>query len=117
LDRSGPGWGVGLLLIVSCVLLAFAGFLISPWLGSVAALAMLAASLFVVGGGLLLRQTLPAWAFLDARWGVDVAHGWRHDLLSLVVFVVTLGLIGSTDSLSESLSAAFRYWRLRQAAW
>jgi len=224
--RPGSRRGVALLVIASWMLLALASFLFSPWLGSVAALAMLAAVITAIGGGPLLRCLLPAWIFLglavglplnfdqalisrlqavtsrigslaldalgvfhvmegnvvrvsgrdfgveeacsgiyslfsvlfcilffvlwarrppigailtmvagaswvlagnivrvvavvylETRWGVDVGRGWRHDLLSLVVFIATLGLIASTDCLLYFLPASVRFWRARWADW
>lgn len=219
--RPGSRRGVALLVIASWMLLALASFLFSPWLGSVAALAMLAAAITAIGGVPLLRCLLPAWTFLglavglplnfdqelisrlqamtsrigslaldalgvfhvmegnvvrvsgrdfgveeacsgiyslfsvlfltlffvlwarrpplgailtmvagacwvlagnivrvvavvylETRWGVDVGRGWRHDLLSLVVFIATLGLIASTDCLLYFLPASVRFWRV-----
>jgi len=224
--RPGSRRGVALLVIASWMLLALASFLFSPWLGSVAALAMLVAVITAIGGGPLLRCLLPAWIFLglavglplnfdqglisrlqaitswigslaldalgvfhvmegnvvrvsgrdfgveeacsgiyslfsvlfctlffvlwarrppigailtmvagaswvlagnivrvvavvylETRWGVDVGRGWRHDLLSLVVFIATLGLVASTDCLLYFLPASVRFWRACWADW
>jgi exosortase len=222
--RPGSRRGVALLVIASWMLLALASFLISPWLASVAALAMLATAITAIGGGPLLRCLLPAWTFLglavglplnfdqelisrlqavtsrigslaldalgvfhvmegnvvrvsgrdfgveeacsgiyslfsvlfctlffvlwarrppigailtmvagafwvlagnivrvvavvylETRWGFDVGRGWRHDLLSLVVFFATLGIIASTDCLLYFMPASVRFWRARRA--
>jgi hypothetical protein len=50
--EPGSRRGVALLVTGSWMVLALSCFLISPWLGSVAALAMLAAVIHAVGGGL-----------------------------------------------------------------
>ena len=224
--RPGCRRDVASLMAASWVLLALASFLVSPWLGSVAALAMVAAAITAIGGRPLLRCLLPAWAFLglavglplnfdqrlisglqamtsrvvslaldaigvfhvmegnvvrvsgrdfgveeacsgiyslfsvlfctlffvlwarrprmraslimgasafwvlaanivrvvavvylDTRWNVDVGHGWRHDLLSLVVFIATLGLIASTDGLLSFGPASIGCWRALWADW
>jgi exosortase len=52
------------LLGFAWALLAAAELLYSSWLGAVSALLLLAAILFAVGGGRLLRQALPAWLLL-----------------------------------------------------
>jgi exosortase len=36
---------------------------------------------------------------LDTRWGIDLTAGWRHEAFGLVLFVVAVGLIASTDQL------------------
>jgi exosortase len=220
--RTGSRWQVAPLVIGSWLLLALASFLVSPWLGSMAALTMLAAAIAAIGGRTLLRCLLPAWAFLglavglpfnfdqqlisrlqdmtsrigslaldalgvfhvmegnvvrvsgrafgveqacsgiyslfsvlfctlffvlwarrppiravitiaagacwvlggnivrvvtvvylETHWGVDVSRGWRHDVLSLVVFSATLLLIASTDCLLDIRPPSFRFWPAR----
>jgi exosortase len=53
-----------LLVAVALVLSAAGVVLYSSWLGAIALLIMLAAVLFGIGGGALLRRLLPAWGFL-----------------------------------------------------
>lgn len=43
----------------------------------------------------IVRITLVA--YLDASGGIDVATGWRHQLLGAGIFLVAILLIGSTD--------------------
>jgi exosortase len=45
-----------------------------------------------------------AVAWLSARWGVNVADGWRHDVLGLLLFGLALVMIWSTDRLLVFLS-------------
>ena len=40
-----------------------------------------------------------------AHWKVDLASGWRHEVLGFLIFAVVLGLTLSTDRLLQFLSA------------
>jgi exosortase len=60
----GPAGKTALLLAAAWGLLAAAELLYSSWLGAVAALVLLAAVLYGVGGGRLFRAALPAWVLL-----------------------------------------------------
>jgi exosortase len=65
-ERLAPGsprWSWPLLALAWFVLV-LAELLYSSWLAAVAALALLAAALFTLGGGRLLRAALPAWLLL-----------------------------------------------------
>jgi exosortase len=43
------------------------------------------------------RIVLVVW--FAKQWGIDVAEGWRHDVLGFALFAVALALIWSTDRL------------------
>jgi exosortase len=60
----GSSWLAGLGLLLAWLLLATAEVLYSSWLGSVAALATLAALGYALGGAPLLRRLWPAWLLL-----------------------------------------------------
>jgi exosortase len=81
-------------------------------------LSVLACTLFVVflarrgavRGGLLLIAAVGwvvvgnvarvvAVAAAEARWGLDLSAGWRHEALGIAVFLAAVGLILSTDQL------------------
>ncbi len=83
---------------------------------------------------LLLFAAAAAWVMVDnvfrivtttvlwSRWGVDINSGWKHELFGLLVLVVTVGLILSTDHLLQTVLGAVRRvwserlaWRSRQA--
>ena len=70
--EPGPRRKVALLALASWLLLALASFFVSPWLGSVAALAMLAAATSAIGGRPLMRSLTPAWAFLVLAVGLPL---------------------------------------------
>src|SRR6266851_6485581 len=66
LGQLKPGswrWSYGLAGL-ALALTAIAVFLFSSWLGAIALLLTLAATIFGIGGGMLLRRLLPAWGFL-----------------------------------------------------
>ena len=69
---------------------------------------MVAAACWVLAGNIV---RVVAVVYLETRWGVDVSSGWRHDLLSLVVFGATLLLVASTDCLLDFWPALVRLWR------
>jgi exosortase len=63
-----------------------------------------------------------ATAALWSRWGIDINSGWKHEAFGLLILVLTVGLILSTDCLLQGVfGAAGRVWseqlswRLRQA--
>jgi exosortase len=80
-----PGQRRVTFLMLGCCwgLLGLATLLTSPWLGTIAALLMLAAVLHAVGGWGLFRSLLPAWAFLwllvppPANWDQRLMTGLR----------------------------------------
>jgi exosortase len=41
----------------------------------------------------------------QARWGLDLSHGWPHEALGLVILVAVLALTVSTDRLLQFISA------------
>jgi exosortase len=94
--------------------------------GPLATLALLAAAAVWVLLGNVVRIT--TGAYLLARWGVDVTSGWTHEALGLLVLVVVLGLIASTDRVIAGVGAALRWawdrfaefvtraWREQEAA-
>jgi exosortase len=45
-----------------------------------------------------------AVAWLSARWGINLADGWRHDALGMLLFALALVMIWSTDRLLVFLS-------------
>ncbi len=51
--------------------------------------------------------------YVGTRWGIDVGEGWRHEALSLLFFISSLGLLVSTDCLLSFLSSSVRSWRTR----
>src|SRR5271157_1241411 len=79
---------------------------------------------------LLLFAAAAAWVMVDnvfrivtttvlwSRWGVDINSGWKHELFGLVILMLTVGLILSTDSLVQGvLGAVRRVWSERLAWW
>jgi exosortase len=44
-------------------------------------------------------------ALAQARWGLDLSHGWPHEALGLVILVAVLALTVSTDRLLQFISA------------
>ena len=70
--------------------------------------AVLAASsvLWVLFGN-VVRIVTVAW--LETRWRVDVASGWKHTLLGLVMFALMLGLVVSTDCLVATIGSVFAW--------
>ncbi|MDY3552163.1 exosortase U [Gemmata sp. JC717] len=84
---------------------------------------LLACTLFLVlltrrgwGRGVFLMLAAVGWvlaanvarvvlvALLETRWGVTAATGWRHEAIGVVLFVLAVGLLLSTDRLLEFLS-------------
>ena len=61
------------------------------------AVVLVAASVVWVLVGNVLRIVTIAVA--EARWGLDLSHGWRHTVLGFVIFFAMLGLVFSTDRL------------------
>jgi exosortase len=45
---------------------------------------------------------------LDARWGIDVSTGWRHELLGVVMFAAAVLLLLSTDQFIAFLTQSER---------
>jgi exosortase len=65
------------------------------------AVALAVSSVFWVLFGNVLR--IVAVVVLSTQWGVEVASGWRHELLGLATFGLMLGLVLSTDRLMASV--------------
>ena len=87
------------------------------WLTSLLLFAA-AAAWVMVGNVFRIVTTAVLWS----RWGVDINSGWKHELFGLLVLVVTVGLILSTDRLLQTVLGAVRRvwseqlaWRFRQA--
>jgi exosortase/archaeosortase family protein len=87
------------------------------WLSSLLLFAAAAAWVIVCNVFRIVTTTV-----LWSRWGVDINSGWKHELFGLLVLVVTVGLILSTDLLLQTVLGAVRRvwseklaWRSRQA--
>jgi exosortase len=82
------------------------------WLTSL--LLFAAATAWVMVGNVVRIVTT---AVLWSRVGVDINSGWKHELFGLLILVLTVGLILSTDNLVQGvLGAARRVWS-EQLAW
>jgi exosortase len=82
---------VSLLAIVAC-----AGILAVWWRRSIVhAVLMIATAVFLAGAMNVVRVVTIAVA-LDS-FDVDLSEGWRHELLGLVIFAVSLGALFSLD--------------------
>ena len=53
------------------------------------------ASVFWVLFGNVVRIVLVV--LLSTRWGIDAATGWKHETLGLIMFLVMLGMVVSTE--------------------
>ena len=62
---------------------------------------ILTASCWVVLGNIV---RVVAVVLAAARWDVDLANGWRHELWGFVIFALVLGLTLSTDRLLQFLA-------------
>ena len=83
------------------------------WLTSL--LLFAAATAWVMVGNVFRIVTT---AVLWSRWGIDINSGWKHELFGLVILVLTVGLILSTDSLVQGvLGGVRRVWSERLAWW
>jgi exosortase len=87
------------------------------WLTSL--LLFAAATAWVMVGNVVRIVTT---AVLWYRWGLDINTGWKHELFGLLILVLTVGLIFSTDRLFETVFGGVRRfwsehlaWRFRQA--
>ncbi len=68
-----------------------------------------AAALWVLLGN-VIRVVSVAWA--QARWGIDLSHGVRHEVLGFAILLAVLGLTVSTDELLRFFSALWSaHWR------
>src|SRR5262249_44356762 len=56
-------------------------------------------------------------AVLWYRWGLDINSGWKHEVFGLLIVVLPVGLIFSTDCLFESMFGAVRRFWSEQVAW
>ena len=63
----------------------------------------------VVWAGIMNTLRIVSIAIAQERLGVDLAHGWQHDLLGLVLFTFTILMTASTDRLLTFLLAPTRY--------
>ena len=70
-----------------------------------AVLLMAAAASWVV---LVNVVRIVAVVFAEARWGVDMASGWRHDVSDLIIFVAVMGLTLSSGQILQFLAALTR---------
>lgn len=97
--------------IYSLLTLAIGTLCYGLWMRSsiVRTLILLAASVFWVLLGNVGRVVVVV--ALSTRYGLDVASGWPHELLGLVMFVVMLGLVVSTDRLLEFFASLWRWFR------
>lgn len=82
-----------LFAILACTL--FYVFLTRRPMGQ--AIALIIAALFWVMVANVTRVVLVTFA--GVRWGMNLADGWRHEALGLVLFALALGLIWSTQRL------------------
>jgi exosortase/archaeosortase family protein len=83
------------------------------WLSSL--LLFAAATAWVMVGNVVRIVTT---AGLWSRWGVDFNSGWKHELFGLLILVLTVGLILSTDRLLQTvLGGVRRVWSERFARW
>ena len=88
------------------------------WLSSLLLFAA-AAAWVMVGNVFRIVTTTVLWSC----WGININSGWKHELFGLLVLVVTVGLILSTDLLLQTVLGAVRRvwseqlaWRSRQAS-
>ena len=82
------------------------------WLTSLLLFAA-AAAWVMVGNVFRIVTTTVLWS----RWGVDINSGWKHELFGLLVLVVTVGLILSTDRLLQTVLGGVRRVWSEQLAW
>src|SRR5271166_1591998 len=82
------------------------------WLTSL--LLFAAATAWVMVGNVFRIVTT---AVLWSRWGVDINSGWKHELFGLVILMLTVGLILSTDHLLQTVLGAVRRVWSEQLAW
>ena len=71
-----------------------------PWYR---ALALLASSVFWAGVLNIVRVIAIAW--MISHYNIDLSTGWRHEMLGVVIFVIALLMLASTD---EMLQVIFR---------
>ncbi len=79
------------------------------------ALVLLAAAAGWVLLGNIVR--IVAVAYLAGLWGIDVGSGWRHEALGFVILLAALGLVASTDRLSQKALGVARWVRARWRDW
>jgi exosortase len=53
-------------------------------------------------------------AVLSTRYGIDLATGWRHEVLGLFMFALMLGLVLSTDRLISFVASSWRWLASRR---
>jgi exosortase/archaeosortase family protein len=83
------------------------------WLSSL--LLFAAATAWVMAGNVVRIVTT---ALLWNRWQVDINSGWKHELFGLLILLLTVGLILSTDRLLQTvIGGARRAWSERLAPW
>ncbi len=91
--------GVNSLFSIFACTLFFVFWVGRPWRWSCV---LLAAAVFWVIVANVLRVTVIAYA--ADRWGLNLAEGWVHTAAGLILFVLALGLIWSTDRLLAFLT-------------
>ena len=74
---------------------------------------LLISSVFWVIFGNVTRIVLIA--VLSTRFNIDLASGWKHEVLGLFMFAVMLGLVLSTDRLLSMFASTWRWLGLPPA--
>lgn len=93
---------VSMLAMIAC-----AGIMAAWWRRSAAhALVLMASGIFWAGAMNVIRVV--AIAIMLARYNIDLTEGWRHAMVGLFAFAISLGALYSTDRLLLFLMARIK---------